>query len=139
MSARYRVMNWLCRGRQPTFVADLPGSTTGLRFEFNLHHDLAREVYFTGRYDAQEWALIRHFLKAGETFVDVSANIGSTSTLLAAEQVGPVRVGLWPWRPTLGHLPPWPAPAALILVVTHAARVGLSPLRGRQTPARRLR
>jgi FkbM family methyltransferase len=85
--AKYRLMNWLCRRRRPTFVAALPGSKMGLRFEFNLHHDLAREVYFTGRYDAQEWALIRHFLGPGETFIDVGANIGYFS-LLAADQVG---------------------------------------------------
>jgi FkbM family methyltransferase len=85
--AKYRLMNWLCRRRRPTFVAALPGSKMGLRFEFNLHHDLAREVYFTGRYDAQEWALIRHFLRPGDTFIDVGANIGYFS-LLAADQVG---------------------------------------------------
>ncbi len=86
--AKYRVMNWLCRNRPPTFVAPLPGSKAGLRFEFNLRHDLAREVYFTGRYDAQEWALIRHLLGPGDTFVDVGSNIGYFS-LLAADEVGP--------------------------------------------------
>jgi FkbM family methyltransferase len=81
-------MNWLCRNRRPTFVADLPGSKTGLRFEYDLHQILAREVYFTGCYCVQESALIRHLLAPGQTFVDVGANIGYFS-LLGAEQVGP--------------------------------------------------
>jgi FkbM family methyltransferase len=85
--AKYRVINWLCRHRRPTFVAPLPGSKAGLRFEFDLRHDLARQVYFTGRYDAQESALVRHLLGPGDTFVDVGSNIGYFS-VLAADQVG---------------------------------------------------
>jgi FkbM family methyltransferase len=86
--ARYRTMNWLCRLPAPAFVAGLPGSPLGLRFECDLRNALAREVFFTGRYEPQETALVRRMLGPGGTFVDVGAHWGFFS-LLAAERVGP--------------------------------------------------
>ena len=85
---RYRAMNRLCRGTTARFVAPLPASATGLRFECDLRNSLAREVYFTGRYEPQETALVRQLLSPGDTFVDVGAHWGYFS-LLAAERLGP--------------------------------------------------
>lgn len=85
---RYRAMNRLCRGTTARFVAPLPDSATGLRFECDLRNSLAREVYFTGRYEPQETALVRQLLSPGDTFVDVGAHWGYFS-LLAAERLGP--------------------------------------------------
>lgn len=85
---RYRAMNRLCRGTTARFVAPLPDSATGLRFECDLRNSLAREVYFTGRYEPQETVLVRQLLSPGETFVDVGAHWGYFS-LLAAERLGP--------------------------------------------------
>lgn len=87
--ARYRAMNWICRRwRLRPFAAPLPGSATGLRFECDPRNVIAREAFFTGRYEPQETALVTHLLQPGWTFVDVGAHWGYFS-LLAAERVGP--------------------------------------------------
>jgi FkbM family methyltransferase len=86
--AKYRAMNWLCRRATPTFVAPLPGAPRALRFECDLRNALAREVYFTGRYEPQETILIGRLLGPGGVFVDVGAHWGYFS-LLAAALVGP--------------------------------------------------
>jgi FkbM family methyltransferase len=49
---------------------------------------ISRDVYFTGRYEPQETAMLRDLLRPGMTFVDVGANWGYF-TLLAAGCVGP--------------------------------------------------
>jgi FkbM family methyltransferase len=85
--AKYRAMNWLCRRPSPAFVAPLPDSAGGLRFECDLRNALAREVYFTGRYEPQETLLLGRLLAPGETFVDVGSHWGYFS-LRAAERVG---------------------------------------------------
>ncbi|MBN1209557.1 MAG: FkbM family methyltransferase [Myxococcaceae bacterium] len=86
--ARYRAMNALATlapVRGP-FVARLPASHQGLRFECDLRNGLAREVFFTGQYEPQETCLVRALLRPGDTFVDVGAHWGYF-TLLAAEAV----------------------------------------------------
>jgi FkbM family methyltransferase len=85
--ARYRTMNWLCRRPPPSFVARLPESAAGLRFECDLRNALAREVYFTGRYEPQETQLVRRLLEPGGVFIDVGAHWGYFS-LLAIDRVG---------------------------------------------------
>jgi FkbM family methyltransferase len=85
--AKYRAMNWLARrARGPAFEARLPGSS--LTFACDLRNALAREVFFTGRYEPQETDLIGRMLGPGGVFVDVGAHWGYFS-LLAADRVGP--------------------------------------------------
>ena len=84
--AKYRVMNWLCKQSSPAFIESIPGSD-GLLFECDLRNGLAREVYFTGRYEPLETELLGHVLKGGDVFVDVGAHWGYFS-LLAAKMVG---------------------------------------------------
>lgn len=83
--ARYRTMNLLSRVKVPPFVAELPGSA--LRFECDLRNALAREVFFTGKYEPQETCLVNALVEPGHVFVDVGANWGYFS-FLAAERVG---------------------------------------------------
>jgi FkbM family methyltransferase len=85
---RFRAMNWLSRRPGPPFVARLHGSPRGLRFECDLRNALAREVFFTGRYEPQETSLVCRLLGPGGTFVDVGAHWGYFS-LLAADAAGP--------------------------------------------------
>lgn len=86
--ARYRVMNALSTYspvRGP-FVARLPASSQGLRFECDLRNGLAREVFFTGQYEPQETCLVQALLRPGDTFLDVGSHWGYF-TFLAAETV----------------------------------------------------
>ena len=86
---KYRAMNWVCRRRSiAPFVAPLPGSSTGLVFACDVRNALAREVYFTGRYEPQETALLARLLGPGGTFADVGSHWGYFS-LRAADLVGP--------------------------------------------------
>ncbi len=85
---RYRLAHMLSRNPPPPFWAQLPGSVGGSRFVCDLRDGIAREVFFTGRYEPQETALVRHLLCPGAVFVDVGANWGYF-TLLAAYLVGP--------------------------------------------------
>src|SRR5205823_3720168 len=70
------------RGGQP-FVHDCGA--------FKMHIDLAEhidsKIYYTGAWDAPTVSSIRRLLKAGDTAVDVGANIGYLSLIMAA-QVG---------------------------------------------------
>lgn len=85
--AKYRAMNWLTRHAHVSpFEARLPGST--LTFACDLRNALAREVFFTGKYEPQETDLIGRMLGPGGVFVDVGAHWGYFS-LLAADRVGP--------------------------------------------------
>jgi FkbM family methyltransferase len=81
-------MNRLSRRPPPPFVAALPGSTSGLRFECDLRNALAREVFFAGTYEPQETALVASLLGPGATFVDVGSHWGYFS-LRASDRVGP--------------------------------------------------
>lgn len=85
--ARYRMMNRVCRRSSARFVARIPGSARGLRFECDLRNSLAREVFFTGCYEPQESMVIRRLVGPGGTFVDVGAHWGYF-TLMIAEHVG---------------------------------------------------
>src|SRR6266542_494385 len=85
--ARYRMMNWVCRRTSARFVARIPGSARGLRFECDLRNSLAREVFFTGCYEPQESLVIRRLVDPGGAFVDVGAHWGYFS-LIMAEHVG---------------------------------------------------
>jgi FkbM family methyltransferase len=66
----------------------MPPEAGGLWFSCALRDSIAREVCFTGQYEPQETALLRHLLKEGMTFVDVGANWGYF-TLFAARLIGP--------------------------------------------------
>jgi len=69
------------------FVAESPRHDARFRFACDLRDAIQREVFFMGRYEPQETALIEHFIKPGSVFVDVGANWGYFS-LLAASRAG---------------------------------------------------
>lgn len=83
---RWRAMRWVPSGA-PAFVGRAPRALGGWRFACDLRDDIAREVFVTGAYAAQETALLKAILKPGAVFVDVGANWGYFS-LLAAHLVG---------------------------------------------------
>lgn len=60
----------------------------GFRMTLDLGQFVDRTIFCTGEWEPRETALIAGLLKAGDTFVDVGANIGYF-TLLAARAVGP--------------------------------------------------
>lgn len=86
-AGRYRAMSRLCRGRSLAFMARMPADLGGSQFVCDLRDSISREVCFTGRYEAQETALLNATLQPGMTFVDVGANWGYF-TLIAAHLVG---------------------------------------------------
>ena len=59
-------------------------------FSFELHIDewIQANVYFLGSYESEELNTVRDFLKEGDVFVDLGANIGLFSTV-ASRAVGP--------------------------------------------------
>jgi FkbM family methyltransferase len=87
-AGRYRVAHWLGKGTSQPFLARTPGRLGHFCFVCHLGDSIAREVCFTGQYEPQETALLRHLLGQGMTFVDVGANWGYFS-LLAAGLLGP--------------------------------------------------
>jgi FkbM family methyltransferase len=81
-------MNRLCRLRpSAAFLARMPPELGGSEFVCDLRDSISREVCFTGRYEAQETALVRSVLRPDMSFVDVGANWGYF-TLIAAHMVG---------------------------------------------------
>jgi FkbM family methyltransferase len=87
-AGRYRVAHWLGTGATQPFLARTPRRLGNFCFVCHLGDSIAREVCFTGQYEPQETALLRHLLGPGMTFVDVGANWGYFS-LLAAGLLGP--------------------------------------------------
>ena len=86
---RYRMMDWVCRGSSARFVAGFPASSLGLRFECDVRSRMARETFFTGKFEAPVTLVIRQLIDPGGTFIDVGANWGYF-TLMMAEHVGPL-------------------------------------------------
>jgi FkbM family methyltransferase len=85
---RYRAMDRLCRMKgTPAFLARMPEELGGSQFVCDLRDSISREVCFTGRYEAQETAILRSVLRPGMIFLDVGANWGYF-TLIAAHSVG---------------------------------------------------
>jgi len=84
---RYRAMNVVARWARGPFWARLPRDLGRLEFRCDLRDALMREACFTGRYEPQETAILRHLLRPGMTFVDVGANWGYF-TLVGAHLVG---------------------------------------------------
>ncbi|MEZ6115772.1 MAG: FkbM family methyltransferase [Pirellulaceae bacterium] len=86
-AGRFRASEWLGRRVRQPFVGTMDSEQGRLEFECDLRDSIAREVFFTGRYEPQETILLQRLLNAGQTFVDVGANWGYFS-LLAAQVVG---------------------------------------------------
>ncbi|MCA9198135.1 MAG: FkbM family methyltransferase, partial [Planctomycetales bacterium] len=86
-AGRFRASEWLGRRVCQPFVGTLHSERGRLEFECDLRDSIAREVFFTGRYEPQETILLQRLLAAGQTFVDVGANWGYFS-LLASQFVG---------------------------------------------------
>lgn len=86
-AGRYRAMNRLCRRPPPPFLTRLGAEIGGAAFVCDLRDGNAREVCFTGKYEAQETAIVLGVLRPGDTFIDVGANWGYF-TLVAAAAVG---------------------------------------------------
>jgi FkbM family methyltransferase len=60
----------------------------GFRLQVRLGDWLGRHVYVTGEYEPATTRVVKSLLQAGDTFVDIGANIGYFS-LLASRRVGP--------------------------------------------------
>ncbi len=84
---RYRLSHELGQLPVRRFRGWFPIAAGRASFFCDLRDSIAREVWFTGRYEPQEAALIETVLQAGMTFVDAGANWGYFS-LLAAARVG---------------------------------------------------
>ncbi|MGL4424510.1 MAG: FkbM family methyltransferase [Gemmataceae bacterium] len=86
--AKYRLMNLLANPAAGPFIAQSAPEAGACRFVCHLADSVAREAFYTGRYEPQETALFNSVLKPGMTFLDLGANWGYFS-LLAATRVGP--------------------------------------------------
>lgn len=84
---RYAVISAI-HASTPPFIASLPPSLGGARFECDLGDDIAREVCFAGSYEPPVTRIFRERIGAGGTVVDAGANWGYFS-LIAAAAVGP--------------------------------------------------
>ncbi|NMG05944.1 FkbM family methyltransferase [Brasilonema sp. UFV-L1] len=89
-----RVVKWLNRYDTAITYPQLPVvvqiSSYGRSNQFeirNLHADIQRNIYFRGYYEIREINIVKQFLRAGDIFVDVGANIG-LYTILASNIVG---------------------------------------------------
>jgi FkbM family methyltransferase len=85
---RYRAANLVSRLGCPPFVSRLPRELGGAAYECDIRDSIAREAFFTGRYEPQETILFRRLVRPGMTVVDVGANWGYF-TLVAAHLTGP--------------------------------------------------
>lgn len=75
----YAMRRW--RPTDLTRVATLPG---GSRLAIVLSDGWHRGIYFRGEYEPETTAFLRRFLRPGDTFIDLGANIGYFSCLAAA-------------------------------------------------------
>ncbi len=80
-------MWWQLRKRFTTEPKDIPYYGWRLRCHTN-SNSAANVIYFTERYDPTEMSLMAAYLRPGDGFIDVGANIGSYS-LLATSLVSP--------------------------------------------------
>jgi FkbM family methyltransferase len=88
-AGRFWAIHALSRRNCPRpFWARLAPELGGAWFACDLRDGIAREAFFTGRYEPQETAVVQRILRPGMTVVDVGANWGYF-TLLAARRVGP--------------------------------------------------
>jgi FkbM family methyltransferase len=85
---RYRTARWLAHRAPAPFWGRMPAALGGAWFCCHPRDHISRDVYYTGRYEPQETALVCDLLRPGMTFVDVGANWGYF-TLLAASRLGP--------------------------------------------------
>lgn len=60
----------------------------GTELEFEHPNETGRQIYVNRSFDPNDFAVLRHFLKPGGTFIDVGANAGLYS-VFAAKKVGP--------------------------------------------------
>jgi FkbM family methyltransferase len=60
----------------------------GLRLSLHLEDWIQQNIYFLGSYEERGLRFVESFLRPGDVFIDVGANIGVYS-LLAAQRVGP--------------------------------------------------
>ncbi len=84
---RYRAANTIAKIPCPPFRARLPRDLGGAAFVCDVRDSIAREAFFTGRYEPQETLLFRWLVDPGSVVIDVGANWGYF-TLLAAQRTG---------------------------------------------------
>lgn len=84
---RYRAANAIARIPCQPFRARLPRDVGGAAFVCDVRDSIAREAFFTGRYEPQETLIFNRLVDPGAVVVDVGANWGYF-TLLAAERAG---------------------------------------------------
>ena len=86
---RFRLAALYSQWNPNPFWGRMSATVGGAWFRCNPRESISRaDVYFTGRYEPQETAILRELLKPGMTFVDVGANWGYF-TLVGAHLVGP--------------------------------------------------
>ena len=84
---RYRAANAIAKIPCERFRARLPRDLGGAAFVCDVRDSIAREAFFTGRYEPQETLIFNRLVDAGSVVVDVGANWGYF-TLLAAQRAG---------------------------------------------------
>jgi len=84
---RYRAANAIARIPCEPFRARLSPDIGGAAFVCDVRDSIAREAFFTGRYEPQETLVFNRLVGPGAVVVDVGANWGYF-TLLAAERAG---------------------------------------------------
>jgi FkbM family methyltransferase len=84
---RYRAANAIARIPCGPFRARLPRDLGGAAFVCDVRDSIAREAFFTGRYEPQETVIFNRLVDPGSVVVDVGANWGYF-TLLAADRAG---------------------------------------------------
>ena len=86
-AGRYQLADALARFAGEPFLAHLPADLGGWSFVCNLRDTISREACFTGRYEPQETQIAQRLLAPGMVVVDVGANWGYF-TLVVAYLVG---------------------------------------------------
>ena len=66
--------SWLKKGR-------IEGETAGVKFNFDFSLSEMIKYMYTGSYEMYTYLALKKYLKKGDTFIDVGANIGYISTL----------------------------------------------------------
>ena len=86
-AGRYQLADALARFAGEPFLAYLPADLGGWSFVCDLRDTISREACFTGRYEPQETQIAQRLLAPGMVVVDVGANWGYF-TLVVAHLVG---------------------------------------------------
>ena len=91
----------LVRSLYPLSKYPVKKKVSGVTFEFNFSYDPVIKHMYCGEYEEETIGVMRKFLRQGDTFVDIGANIGYLSAV-AAGIVG-VTGRVYSFEPVPGH------------------------------------